>query len=596
MRDATSNASATLPTGPAGSARLAWESRFKEPAKAIELARDALRERPGGAVSALSLAAIAVASAAQNEAREAFAAAQHVPQMLTEGGSADLFDMPEVLIETNLACLKAAFLTEDLAGGIRYGQHALELAGMHGRWPLQARAHIELGALYGSRGLTKSALEQLQGALAVLENHDLPVPPALHNNLGNVYLDRERPEEALGYFTRARKEFVAQNDMFRAAQARSNEGRALLALNRVPEAVEAFEDGVDWQEKVSNNSYYSAALSKCAVGYARAGYASRAEARFRQALEAIEASERADPFEEEIRSDFGNFLSEKGRFDEALDQYERAIARSSTAGKASRVAALLGRKAHALAGLKRFEEAYDALREHIETSDELEGEMSDLMLRLQLLELESNVSSDNEMHTVARQAMVDANRELRERTRYLEDLSVTDDLTGLFNRRYFRLRVVEEEARAHRQGHDLALMVIDVDHFKSVNDNHSHAVGDKVLKEIAAILQHAFRETDVVARWGGEEFAVLLTGFNSNGASVIAERARKGVENRDWSAFGEGLSLSVSIGIASLNEVVPGLPRTPGGGAKEALFDLADARLYKAKNLGRNRVVFSSAE
>ncbi len=596
MRDVILDTDMTRPLGPAHRATLAWQLRAKDPQAAISHARAALHERPGGAVSALALAAIAVASAALNDADEAFAAAQHVPQLMAEGGVTELFDMPEVLIEANLACLKSAFLKEDLGAGIRAGQHALELAGMHGRRALQARAHTELGALYGSHGLTKSALEHLQGALAVLENHDLPVPPSLHNNLGNIYLNRDRPQEALGYFTRAREEFVAQDDMFRASQARSNEGRALLALDRVPEAVEAFEEGVAWQEKLTNSSYYAAALSKSAIGYARAGYVSRAEARFTQALAAIEALGQADPFEEEIRGNYGNFLMEQGRFEEALGQYERALERTRAATKVSRVAALLERKARALAGLRRFEEAYKAVREHMEMSEQLEDEASDLLLRLQLLELESTVSGDSEMHAVARQAMLDANRELRERTRYLEDLSVTDDLTGLFNRRYFRLRVVEEEARAQRQGHDMALMVIDVDHFKAVNDSHSHAIGDKVLREVAAQLQHAFRETDVVARWGGEEFAVLLTGFNGYGASVIAERARESIENHDWASYGEGLALTVSIGIASLNEVVPLAPRGAAGGHNEALFDLADARLYKAKSLGRNRAVFSSAD
>src|SRR5690606_11166025 len=124
--------------------------------------------------------------------------------------------------------------------------------------------------------------------------------------------------------------------------------------------------------------------------------------------------------------------------------------------------------------------------------------------------LESTISQTNELSVVARQAMIDANRELRERARYLEDLSVTDDLTGLFNRRYFRLRVVEEEARATRQDTDLMLMLLDIDHFKAINDSHSHSVGDAVLKEFGGLLTKAFRESDVVARWGGEEFAVLL--------------------------------------------------------------------------------------
>ena len=280
---------------------------------------------------------------------------------------------------------------------------------------------------------------------------------------------------------------------------------------------------------------------------------------------------------------------DEGRPAEALAQYERALARARAASRASSESSMLERAARALSALGRYEDAYKALREHLSASKGVEEERSDLALRLELLELESTISQTNELSVVARQAMIDANRELRERARYLEDLSVTDDLTGLFNRRYFRLRVVEEEARATRQDTDLMLMLLDIDHFKAINDSHSHSVGDAVLKEFGGLLTKAFRESDVVARWGGEEFAVLLPGFCRESAAVIAERARKMVEDHDWTAFGPGLSLTVSIGIAGLAEVVPLAGKQ--GGRYEALFELADARLYEAKRQGRNRVV-----
>lgn len=575
----------------ASKATLAWESRSKAPADALVLAREALQERPGGAVSALALATVAVASAQMNEPEEARAAADQVPQLLAEGAATQLADVTSVLVETHLARLRASFLLDDISEAIEAGESARELAAAHGLAALEARAHTELGALFGSRDMTSTALKHMRAGVAILEANGLAQPPVLLNNMGNIYLKTDRGAEALGFYTRAREQFVADGDRFRASLARSNEGRALLQLGRVEEAVQALEQGVEWQEGLTNRAYYPTAVSKAAIGHAAAGNRQRAKARFQEALAASLALEHVDPFEGEIRAHYGEFLLEEGLPAEALEQFELALARSRASSHASVESKMLERSSVALAALGRFEDAYKALRAHIDASKQVAQENGDLSVHLQLLELESTLSESNELNLVARQAMIDANRELRERTRYLEDLSVTDDLTGLFNRRYFRLRVVEEEARATRQETELTLMLLDIDHFKVINDSHSHAVGDQVLKEFGRLLTRIFRDTDVVARWGGEEFAILLSGFSREAASAIAERARRTVELHDWSEFGAGLALTVSIGIATLSELVPLEARTPAGGRYEALFDLADARLYEAKRLGRNQVV-----
>ncbi len=591
MSDASSGSTTSAGGDAASKATSAWESRSKAPTDALVLAREALQERPSGAVSALALATVAVASAQLNEPEEARAAADQVPQLLAEGAASQLVDAAGVLIETHLARLRASFLLDDISEAIEAGESALELASAHGQPVLEARAHTELGALFGSRDLTSTALKHMRAGVAILEANGVPQPPVLLNNMGNIYLKTDRAAEALGFYARARAQFVADGDRFRASLARSNEGRALLRLGRVEEAVEALDQGVEWQQGLTNRAYYPTALSKAAIGHAAAGNRQKAKASFEEALAASTALDQVDPFEGEIRAHYGEFLLDEGLPAAALEQFELALARSRASSRASVESQMLERSSVALAALGRYKDAYEALRGHIDASKLVAQESSDLSVHLQLLELESTLSESNELNLVARQAMIDANRELRERTRYLEDLSVTDDLTGLFNRRYFRLRVVEEEARATRQESELTLMLVDIDHFKAINDSHSHAVGDQVLKEFARLLTRIFRETDVVARWGGEEFAILLSGFNTQAASAIAERARRMVEEHDWTEFGAGLALTVSIGIASLSELAPAAAKTAVGGRYEALFDLADARLYEAKRRGRNQVV-----
>jgi len=580
------------PAGASEAARAAWEARFKQPRQALALAREALQARPSSAVSGLALATTAVASALLEEPEEALTAAGQVPQLLVESAAGELEDAPAVLVETKLATLRAAFQLNDLALAAQAGQEAIGLAHQHGLFELEARAHSELGAVYGSHQLLDIAMRYMRSAIAILETHDLPVPGALINNLGNIYLDTGRLDEALACFTRAREQFEEDGDRFRASLARCNEGRALVRMARPQEGVAALEEGVALQEGLDNRSYLAATIAKAAEGHAMTGDPRRAEQRFHQAVAVLEEPRpHLDPFADEVRTQYGDFLTSQGRLAEALTQYERGLEAARRLDKSATAVTLLERVSHALAELGRFEEAYRRLREHVSERERLEQTSTDLVLPLQLLELEAQLGHEHELKLVAHQAVIEANRELRERAQHLEGLSITDDLTGLFNRRFFRLRVAEEETRAARFEHDLVLMLIDVDHFKAVNDRFSHTVGDKVLAEVAALLRAAFRETDVVARWGGEEFAVLLPDFSRRTAQAIAERTRRLMQDHDWERFGAGLALTVSIGIAALGEI--DASESDGAGERhEALFALADSRLYEAKRQGRNRIVW----
>ena len=157
-----------------------------------------------------------------------------------------------------------------------------------------------------------------------------------------------------------------------------------------------------------------------------------------------------------------------------------------------------------------------------------------------------------------------------------EKQSTTDPLTGLFNRRGAEAAAARERARSERTGTPLSVVVFDIDHFKRVNDNHGHAVGDDVLRSVAQALSAMARVTDVVARWGGEEFVALLPG-GLDGARSYAERTRAAVAALDVPAPGP---LTLSAGIAEL-----GL-----GEPFEAALARADAYLYEAKRAGRDRI------
>lgn len=161
----------------------------------------------------------------------------------------------------------------------------------------------------------------------------------------------------------------------------------------------------------------------------------------------------------------------------------------------------------------------------------------------------------------------------------LSERSCLDSLTGLKNRRYFTENFTEECHRSRRRNELLFLLFIDLDHFKSINDQHGHNNGDRVLKAFAALLKRQCRPYDLVVRWGGEEFLVLLRTEQPAAGALVAERIRAAVE------AGDGISLEITI-TASI-----GLTRFQQGDTLETLTDRADKALYSAKKRGRNCVV-----
>ena len=161
--------------------------------------------------------------------------------------------------------------------------------------------------------------------------------------------------------------------------------------------------------------------------------------------------------------------------------------------------------------------------------------------------------------------------------------SVHDELTGLYNHRFFQERMAEEFARAARYHYPLSCLIIDIDHFKKINDMHGYAVGDEILKELGIFLSSYLRQADTIARFGGEEFVVLLPSIGYEGASLLADRLRKKIADRSFALRPDlSLKLTVSIGVASY-------PEDPVD-RKETLLFYADKALYRAKESGRNRV------
>ncbi len=178
--------------------------------------------------------------------------------------------------------------------------------------------------------------------------------------------------------------------------------------------------------------------------------------------------------------------------------------------------------------------------------------------------------------------------------RKLEEQSITDSLTGLKNRRFFDERLHEEFRRAQRYGDFLSLIMIDLDHFKDVNDRHGHPAGDAVLREAAALVRASIRDPDFCARYGGEEFAVILPKTHMAGALAVAERIWRELGNKEYALAGSSgeapkkVRVTASLGIA----FYPSKDIATG----ELLLRFADQALYQAKRAGRNTICLYQAQ
>jgi diguanylate cyclase (GGDEF)-like protein len=162
----------------------------------------------------------------------------------------------------------------------------------------------------------------------------------------------------------------------------------------------------------------------------------------------------------------------------------------------------------------------------------------------------------------------------------VKQLAYLDGLTGIFNRRYFELRMAEEIERARRFDTGMAVIMVDIDQFKYLNDEFGHILGDEVLRQVSSIFHQQLRKTDVVCRYGGEEFAILLSQTNPQHALNVAEKLRGLVEH--WQFPGVPRAVTISAGAASYPE---------HGTTRDELVKAADAGLYMAKQAGRNQVL-----
>ena len=405
------------------------------------------------------------------------------------------------------------------------------------------RQLANLGIIHTTRGDFDQALAAYRESLALMERLGKRRSVArILNNIGATYERKGEPDNVVHWYERALAEYEAINDRQGIAETLSNLGLIAATLDRPEEARRHLERARGLASDIGNlRALESASLELAALEEAQ-GRPAEALALLRGASEARDqriSQERAEQIER-MRARFDNARKER---ELATLQEQRRTQRMVTGFGAVLVLALLG------------------------------------ILAMVVHRYRAN-------QRVAR-IMQQKNAALEQLQQELKEAAATDYLTGVLNRRAFLPILEHELARLVRNTESFSLLMLDIDHFKKINDTYGHEAGDAVIRGVVDRVCSALRGQDVVCRWGGEEFVVVLPATGAAGARVVAEKLRSAIAANPVEVDGQRIEITMTIG---------GMVDPHAGDAVHDVVDRADAALYRGKREGRNRVRLDDEE
>lgn len=461
-------------------------------------------------------------------------------------------------------------------------QRGLELARAHGEIEAEARSLNNMAGISLTLGQLPEAMELLQSSLALAEQSGSIVDQAYAlGRLGQVLQGIGEMELAGEHLQRSLHCARQTQDLARQASSALNLAALLSTLGQHGEARLHLDEALTLSRRTGNVNDLGQALLGLGQSCLRQGDMGAARAAFE---EARPLAERVGDIPTLCSIELG--LAEMWSAGNELDQAQNALERALAQATNGRLSALASQAHRALSALaeQRGEHALalQHYKAHHACEQRLLGEHSQQRLRglfarqqAQALSQELQVARQADQEKQALLTQLSAQADL------LRQLSHEDGLTGLANRRWLDLLLEQEFERAARFRHPLSLAMLDLDHFKAVNDRYGHAVGDAVLRQVARLLRDHCRRADVVARYGGEEFTLLLVETTLPLASQLCDKLRQQIEGFDWPSLHPDLhGITVSMGLAGNAEAL-----SPG-----QLCALADQQLYSAKSEGRNCV------
>ena len=455
----------------------------------------------------------------------------------------------------------------DNPAALAYLISALELHRAVGNRALEGETLNTLGTVHDAMGAFARALEAYNASLAACEESGDRIGLAhVLNNLGNIHGRLGDYAEALQYHERALALNRELDHRSGAASACANVGVSYYFLGDYARALELLDIALRLAREVGERSYEAAVLANAGDVYRAMGDTGRALQHYEASLE-VSRVHGLHFYEAQALLHIGETLVQERRHAEALEYLRHALTMQEKVGARDQEFTV-----------------HQALSAAYEATGDVSSALKHFKEFHRVREMVWSVESDRRIQSILVQAEVERTQReaqiLREKNEELDRLSREDSLTGLSNRRHVDERLALEWERARRFGRDLSVTLADIDHFKTINDRFSHAVGDEVLRAVGRILRESTRQLDVVGRWGGEEFVLVLIETLPEKAVLFCEKLRATVEAFDWPAIHPELSVTISMGVAG----------NVGVASPDALLAAADARLYTAKREGRNRV------
>lgn len=563
LESAVRGSGAATSEGVASRLRLARALTNAEPARAIAVATEAAEAAQGLGLrteARRSRATVAFAHLATSAFDEARTIAE---QLSTE------IETPLDLISVTLLRGVIKHREGDLAASMELALEALRIpmTEVQEYTPERAALHNLLGNLAAQFGDPESAVTHLQTARQIMlaVGHREAVA-LVTNNVGMALRENQQFSEALRCFDEALDGLTSRRHGLLQATILGNAGLTLLEAGRLDEARDALLEALQRMEELEATRGIGTAHHNLGRLMLLSGDLNRAESHL------LLAKARREAFRE--RLDLADTMLQLVHLYRAKGDSVQAAATlaalldGSDACQVGRIrTAALEARYLLLRDAGRFEEALDAhvafhqaSRAHVD--DRANARQQLLVARFRHAELDQERIRE------------------RERSAAFEKLSLTDSLTGLPNRRFVETRLAGEIRRFGLRGEPICVALVDIDHFKRINDTFSHGVGDKTLQAIASLLRADIRPFDMAARLGGEEFLIAFPGNTLDQGVAACERLRQRFEDHDWSSVHPSLRVTASFGLVEAGE----------GASMERLIQLADAALYRAKNAGRNRV------
>ncbi|GGR50551.1 hypothetical protein GCM10008959_09770 [Deinococcus seoulensis] len=460
---------------------------------------------------------------------------------------------------------------------------------------LQADCANFTAAVYSNLQDYEKAADHLAVVLRIArEDHDrLREAHALHN-LSNLYYHNRDLDKSMELVQAGLELYRSLNHTSGLAFALSMQATVAFDLGQPEVAAQAAQAAIEYAAQAGNLSVGNTALATAGQATARLGDTERGIAMLHAAIDEARQNE-LTLLEAGHLYELGRVLQSSGDLRAAQDYYQQALARAEALSARDVMMNTYLQLSELCAAEGRHQEAFELYRRHHDVEREIHSLSAALKTRALMTQLEvERVKSEAQIYRLktielasANEALERVNTEksglvnmLEEQSRLLERQLSEDGLTGLFNRRHVEGVLQHEFLHGRVTQAPLCVAMADIDHFKQINDQFSHLVGDQVLRAVAALFQNAVRPSDSVGRYGGEEFLFVFPNTTTEQGQRICERVRELVNTYDWSQIHPALTVSLSMGVATD-------PRVPN---HERLVSLADEQLYRAKRSGRNRV------